>query len=148
MKESIISSIEQRVFDIMLDFNNEFGCEMDQTLTSNQQLLLYLVTEKEVKQVKHLAAAMNISASAVSQMITKLEAQDIIIREIDPDNRRNTVLKTGEKGKQMMKEMEIKRTAIVAKYLKRLKTDDLEQLDAIMKRLYAIIQQEKRGNQS
>lgn len=148
MKESIISSIEQRVFDIMLDFNNEFGGEIDQTLTSNQQLLLYLVTEKEMKQVKHLAAAMNISASAVSQMITKLEAQDIIIREIDPENRRNTVLKTGEKGKELMKEMETKRTAIVAKYLKRLRADDLEQLDQIMKRLYDIIQQEKRGNQS
>lgn len=147
MKESIIASIEQRVFDIMLDFNHEFGGEIDQTLTSNQQLLLYLVTEKEMKQVKHLAAAMNISASAVSQMISKLETQDIIIREIDPDNRRNTVLKSGEKGKEMMKEMEMKRTAIVAKYLKKLGADDLEKLDEIMTRLYEIIQEEKRGNQ-
>ncbi|AOM82399.1 MarR family winged helix-turn-helix transcriptional regulator [Salisediminibacterium beveridgei] len=148
MKENLIQTIEERVFDIVLMFNQEFGCEVDHTLTSNQQLLLYLVTQKEVTQVKDLARIINISASAVSQMVSKLEAMDIIHREIDPENRRNSVLKAGEKGKELTKEMNDKRTAIVSKYLKKLKRQDLEELDRIMGNLSDIIQDEKRGSQS
>lgn len=148
MKENIIQTIEKRVFDIMLMFNHEFGCEVDQTLTSNQQLLLYLVSQKEVTQVKDLAHTINISASAVSQMVSKLEVNDIIRREIDPVNRRNSVLKTGEKGKELMEEMNDKRTAIVSKYLKKLEEHDLEELDRIMANLTEIIHEEKRGSQS
>lgn len=148
MKENIIQTIELRVFDIVIMFNHEFGCEVDQTLTSNQQLLLYLVSQKEIAQVKDLAYIMNISASAVSQMVSKLEADDIIRREIDPDNRRNSILMTGEKGKELIKEMNDKRTAIVTKYLKKLKKHDLEELDRIMANLSEIIQEEKRGSQS
>ncbi|WP_280769351.1 MarR family winged helix-turn-helix transcriptional regulator [Salipaludibacillus daqingensis] len=140
----VISDIEERVFDISLILNREFGTEYENCLSSNQQLMLILVAKKGVKHVKDLAYHMNVSASAISQMVAKLEQLDIIYREIDESNRRSTILRLGSKGKDILAMMDENRSEIINKYLSKMSEKDLiEVMDAFRKLHETIIETEK-----
>lgn len=140
----VITDIEERLFDISLVFNREFGSEYVNSLSSNQQLMLFLVAKKDVKHVKDLAYHMNVSASAISQMVAKLEQLDILSREIDKSNRRNTILRLGSRGIAILKIMDENRSKIINKYLSDMNERDLiEVMNAFKKLQEKIIETEK-----
>jgi len=140
-KNDVISEIEEHLFDIILILNREFSSEYVNSLSSNQQLLLFLVAKKDVKHVKDLAYHMNISASAISQMVAKLEQLGMIQREIDMSNRRNTILRLGSKGIDVLKIMDENRSRIINKYLSELNEKSLfKVMDAFNKLHQTIIE--------
>lgn len=141
----VISDIEERLFDISLVFNREFGSEYVNSLSSNQQLMLFLVAKKDVKHVKDLAYHMNVSASAISQMVAKLEQLDILSREIDESNRRNTILRLGSRGIAILKIMDENRSKIINKYLSNMNENDLIQVMNAFKKLQEKIIETEKG---
>ncbi|WP_158282239.1 MarR family winged helix-turn-helix transcriptional regulator [Salipaludibacillus keqinensis] len=144
----IICEIEERLVDISLTFNREFGTGYENSLSSNQQLMLFLVAKKNVKHVKDLAYHMNVSASAISQMVAKLEQMDIIYREIDESNRRSTVLKMGKTGLDLLKKIDENRSEITNKYLSKMNEQDLVEIRDAFKKLHQIVIETERGDQS
>lgn len=149
-KNEIIKEIEEHVVDISLKLNHEFGTEYDDKLSSNQQLMLFLVGQREVKHVKDLAYYMNVSPSAISQMTAKLEKLNIVERVVDKTNRRSTLLTLGSEGKKMLEHMNEKRSTIYSKYLSKMQTEELDQLRTAFKNFCEIIHEENkdRGEQS
>ncbi|MCE7793535.1 MarR family transcriptional regulator [Salipaludibacillus sp. CUR1] len=143
--EKIVDEIEKHVVDISLKLNHEFGSELENKLSSNQQLMLFLVGRKDIKHVKDLAYFMNVSASAISQMAAKLEQMDLIIREVDKNNRRNTVLTLGPEGKLLLNQMEENRSAITNKYLSQLTESDLLSIRDVLNKLNHIIGKTQKG---
>ncbi|SER93256.1 MarR family winged helix-turn-helix transcriptional regulator [Salipaludibacillus aurantiacus] len=143
--EKIVDEIEKHVIDISLKLNHEFGSELENKLSSNQQLMLFLVGRKDIKHVKDLAYFMNVSASAISQMAAKLEQMDLIIREVDKNNRRNTVLTLGPEGKSLLNQMEENRSAITNKYLSQLTETDLLNIRDVLNKLNHIIGKTQKG---
>lgn len=141
----VISNIEESLFDISLVLNREFGTDYVNCLSSNQQLMLFLVAKKDVKHVKDLAYNMNVSASAISQMVAKLEQLDIVYREIDQSNRRNTILRLGSRGIEILKIMDENRSKIINKYLSKMSGKDLNDVMNAFKKLQETIIEIEKG---
>jgi DNA-binding MarR family transcriptional regulator len=89
--------------------------------------------------VKDLAYHMNVSASAISQMVAKLEQLDIISREIDVSNRRSTILRLGSKGEEILKKMDENRSEIINKYLSHMDEKDLIEVMGAFRKLHQTI---------
>lgn len=66
-------------------------------LSTKQQVILELLRVKN-RTVNEIAHFLSITASAASQLISKLEKQEYVKREINPDNRREIIVQLGEKG--------------------------------------------------
>ncbi|SDN60721.1 MarR family winged helix-turn-helix transcriptional regulator [Alkalicoccus daliensis] len=148
-KLEYIDQIDQFIIDISLTMSHEFGADVEVDLSSNQQLMIYLIAKKNIVRVKELAFYMNVSASAISQMAGKLEQLDLLERSIDECNRRQTVLRLLPKGENFVKEMEEKRHAIMRKYLSRLPEDELETMrDTFANLSQLILESQKEGEES
>ncbi|QKS71817.1 MarR family transcriptional regulator [Paenalkalicoccus suaedae] len=138
-KEDQLEQIQQQIIDISLTLTHRFGHQPENNLSPNQQLLLYLLHAKDLKHVKELAHYMNLSASAVSQMAAKLEQQGLLKREVDPQNRRNTILTLDEEGVSTISRMLERRQTIFSDYFAKLPNQDITSICEALEKLRTII---------
>lgn len=112
--------------------NEEFA-----DLSTKQQVILELlrVKTRTVNEISHFLA---ITASAASQLISKLEKQDYVKREINPDNRREIIVQLGDKGRHYNQKIDENQRYIIEKYYAKLTKEDLEKLLDIHEKLYHI----------
>ncbi|WP_169837796.1 MarR family winged helix-turn-helix transcriptional regulator [Salipaludibacillus agaradhaerens] len=136
----VFDEIEKYLVDINLRLNYEFNSEFaNKQMSKNQQLILYLIGVNGINHVKDLAYYMNLSASAISQMITKMEQMHLVTREIDTTNRRSTILKLGSEGEALLEELQDKRRKIAAKYLTKMDENHLVNIRDALKHVNDII---------
>ncbi|MCR6107405.1 winged helix DNA-binding protein [Salipaludibacillus agaradhaerens] len=136
----VFDEIEKYLVDINLRLNYEFNSELaNKQMSKNQQLILYLIGVNGINHVKDLAYYMNLSASAISQMITKMEQMHLVTREIDTTNRRSTILKLGSEGEALLEELQDKRRKIAAKYLTKMDEKHLVNIRDALKHVNDII---------
>lgn len=112
--------------------NDEFA-----DLSTKQQVILELLRVKN-RTVNEISHFLSITASAASQLISKLEKQDYVKREINPDNRREIIVQLGEKGHYYNQMVEKNQLYIIEKYYAKLQKEDLEKLLDIHEKLYHI----------
>jgi MarR family transcriptional regulator, organic hydroperoxide resistance regulator len=112
--------------------SNEFA-----DLSTKQQVILELLRVK-TRTVNEISHFLSITASAASQLISKLEKQDYVKREINPDNRREIIVQLGEKGHQYNQMVDKNQLFIIEKYYAKLPKEDLEKLLDIHEKLYHI----------
>lgn len=131
-KEVIIKELEDVILDINLflrhEFGNEFTNEFNKkfiSLSTNQQMVLFLVDQKGVNHVKDISQYLNISTSAVSQIVAKLESMDILYRTVDKNNRRSTLIELGPKGRELLREMNKIKSTIFHTFLSKMEKEDL-----------------------
>jgi MarR family transcriptional regulator, organic hydroperoxide resistance regulator len=104
-------------------------------LSTKQQVVLELLGEKN-RTINEIAQFLSITASAASQLISKLEKQGYVTREINFENRREIIVQLGEKGHHYHQSVEKGQLFIIEKYYARLPKDDLERLLEIQEKLY------------
>ncbi|MBY0147725.1 MarR family winged helix-turn-helix transcriptional regulator [Neobacillus niacini] len=104
-------------------------------LSTKQQVVLELLGEKN-RTINEIAQFLSITASAASQLISKLEKQGYVKREINFENRREIIVQLGEKGHHYHQSVEKGQLFIIEKYYARLPKDDLERLLEIQEKLY------------
>ncbi|MEH6992035.1 MarR family transcriptional regulator [Neobacillus drentensis] len=106
-------------------------------LSTKQQVILELlrVNNRTVNEIAHF---LSITASAASQLISKLEKQEYVKREINPDNRREIIVQLGEKGHYYNQMVDKNQQFIIEKYYAKLPKKDLEKLLDIHEKLYHI----------
>ncbi|WHZ03449.1 MarR family transcriptional regulator [Neobacillus sp. YX16] len=106
-------------------------------LSTKQQVILELlrVNNRTVNEIAHF---LSITASAASQLISKLEKQEYVKREINPDNRREIIVQLGEKGHYYNQMVDKNQQYIIEKYYAKLPKEDLEKLLDIHEKLYHI----------
>lgn len=150
----IIKELEDIILDLNLflthKFGNEFSIELAKkinSLTPNQQIIVFLVEKKGITQVKDLASFLNISTSAVSQIVGKLENQEILTRSIDPSNRRNTIIDIGPMGREIINEMEKIKSEVFNKYLLKMEEEDLINFKNSFKKFLEIVVENKEERQ-
>ena len=71
-----------------------------------------------------LAETLSISAPAVAQVLAKLEAADLIVKECQEHDRRTKTIELSEAGDGRMKERRILRTARAAQVLQAIDSED------------------------
>ncbi|MBP1990276.1 MarR family winged helix-turn-helix transcriptional regulator [Paenibacillus eucommiae] len=106
-------------------------------LTSKQGLLLEEIKDSP-KTVKEIAESFSTTPSAASQLISKMEKENYVKREINLKNRREIIVSLAEKGLQYHKKMSEADMALMEKYYLRLEKKDLEQLLVLQEKVYAI----------
>lgn len=104
-------------------------------LSTKQQVVLELLGERN-RTINEIAQFLSITASAASQLISKLEKQGYVRREINFENRREIIVQLGEKGHHYHQSVEKGQLFIIEKYYARLPKDDLERLLEIQEKLY------------
>ncbi|MDV2683936.1 MarR family winged helix-turn-helix transcriptional regulator [Alkalihalophilus lindianensis] len=121
-----------------LEILNEFH------LTKRQVAILFLILKKPETTISEIAQYFEISKSAVSQSMTKLEEEDIIIREINHDNRREMNLILGQNGQRIQHELFKLEQKMMTIYLTKLPIEDLHHVRDTLKKLDEIIMKEKK----
>nr|WP_280521233.1 MarR family transcriptional regulator [Paenibacillus mangrovi] len=114
---------------------------MDNELTVKQVLLLELI-RTGCASTKDLAAQLNISMSAVSQILNKLEAKEYITRSINPENRREILLKLAAKGERHFEEAQMLEDEINRDVYGQLPLEDLKHFVLILGKLNEIVKGE------
>ncbi|WP_368504180.1 MarR family winged helix-turn-helix transcriptional regulator [Alkalihalophilus sp. As8PL] len=123
-----------------LEILNEFH------LTKRQVAILFLILKKPETTISEIAQYFEISKSAVSQSMTQLEEEDIIIREINHDNRREINLVLGQNGQRIQHELFKLEQKMMTIYLTKLPIEDLHHVRDTLKKLDEIIMKEKKDN--
>ncbi|PYZ97382.1 hypothetical protein CR205_01915 [Alteribacter lacisalsi] len=141
--EQTVLAIESLVVEVFLMIQHEFGTEYDNKLSSNQQMILYLIGRQDIHYVKDLSYQLNVSASAVSQMLSKLEQMGLVKRELNADNRRTVPFELDQKGIDLLEHMEQTRQMIMTKYLTKIPKEDLEHFRSVYERLRDLMLEEK-----
>ncbi|MGM7681287.1 MarR family winged helix-turn-helix transcriptional regulator [Cytobacillus sp. Hm23] len=134
-------------FMLLEQINNSLIHEIESLLqfdlTPKQSVLINIVQTFNNITVKDLAEKMNISTSGVSQLLSKLEQDKYIKREINVDNRREVHINLDTKGLELYQASKEIDNKIIEKYFSKLDETEAEQFYAIVKKLHGIVMSEK-----
>jgi len=137
--KDIIQQINTLQNHLNVQLASRFEQKIDNQLTAKQVLLLELI-RKGVTSTKNLALQLNISTSAVSQILNKLETKEYIIRSINKENRREIILKLGAKGEQYFENLQILEDEINHNVYGQLPLEDLKHLARLLEKLNSIVE--------
>lgn len=94
-----------------------------------------------VTSTKNLADKLNVSTSAVSQILNKLENKGYVERFINPKNRREIVLNLADKANQYFNDLASLEDEINKEVYGQLSLEDLKQFTNILEKLHVIVKE-------
>ena len=145
-KEELIDGIEDAIFDLSLAMNEEFG-GYHQDIPEKYRVVLILLSRYETLYVKDVAHFLHLSSSSASQLLSRMESENYIVRELDPQRRTFTFVKLGDQGQERVREMKATRNEIASKYLMKLSKEDLVTFKDIAVKIKEIVEKEKEAIQ-
>lgn len=134
--------VEECMMDIVISLNQKFRSAYTNELSPNQQLVLTLIEKNQTLTVRNIAEKINVSTSAVSQMVSKMERMNLVKRVMSHHDRRLIHIHLTGEGKQVINRMEETRREIIINYLSKMNLDDLRLLSEKIKKLRNIIRME------
>lgn len=143
MKRTYIEQINILENQLAVQLASKYEKQLDNELTAKQVLLLELVRAGTAS-VKSLAEYMEVTPSAVSQLVTKLEEKKYIHRHINPENRREIILVIAQKGEAYFQKAQKLEQELNRQVYGKLSLEDLQQLKEILEKLYQIVLEEKQ----
>ena len=111
-------------------------------ITTQQAVVLDIVYVAKRSTVGEIAMEMNISSSAVSQLIAKLEKNQYIKREINLQNRREIFITLAENGLEYFSKQDYVEQQIADKIYSKLSSNELDELERIVGKLRGIAMKE------
>lgn len=111
-------------------------------ITTQQAVVLDIVYLAKRITVGEIAIEMNISSSAVSQLIAKLEKNKYIKREINLQNRREIFITLAENGLEYFSKQDYVEQQIADKIYSKLSSNELDELERIVGKLRVIAMKE------
>ena len=112
---------------------------LEHKLTPKQSLVIKHVQRHGRLTVNELAEKMNVTASAISQLLTKLEKDHYIERTINPDSRREIFVALGDKGIKLYESYAKVDEEIVSTYYAKLDETVIDQLEQAVNKIYEVI---------
>ncbi len=114
----------------------------NEDLSTKQIILMDLVKKESRLSISQLAELMNVTSSAVSQIVSKLEREKYLLRTINPDNRREIIVQLDERGHHYYSKEEEINKEIVNRFYSRLKMEEVIQLRDILVKLNHVVEEE------
>lgn len=111
-------------------------------LSMKQTMVIDFVHKHKKCTMGEIAHYMEISPSAVSQIVSRLEKENYLKRDINPNNRREVVVMLAENGEAYYDRDEQINELIIEKIYSKMPVEDLEQLRSLIQRLYLIVEEE------
>lgn len=116
---------------------NKYESFIDNQLTAKQVFILELI-RTGITSSTDLAQHLQVSTSAVSQLLNKLENQGYVERTINPENRRKIEITLAAKSVQYFEQITQLEKEINENIYGQLPQEDLEALSTILKKLITI----------
>ncbi|KGA97273.1 hypothetical protein AJ85_04440 [Alkalihalobacillus alcalophilus ATCC 27647 = CGMCC 1.3604] len=113
-------------------------------LTKKQEAILFLYLRNPKITLKEMADYLEVSKSAVTQLVNKLEEDDLLIRTIKKENRREVQLELGEKGQKIKEELDKFEKKVLDEYFTKIPMDDLKQVSKTVEMFEKIVREEAR----
>ena len=132
--------------DIQFVFMTHFTSILNEhNLSSKHLTIIEFVLKKGQILMNEVANLVDASPSAASQIISKLEDQDYLKREVNKANRRETFVYLGTKGKELANQIDQKENELIEKYYLQLPREDIEAYCDIIKKLHALVVKEDKA---
>lgn len=104
----------------------------------SQACVLMFIEHKEKVLPKEIADMLYISTARVANILNKLASDNLIVREIDPNDRRQIIVTLTEQGKKAAKEQQQKLVAKISHSLAQLGEHDAKEHVRIMGKIAEI----------
>ena len=104
------------------------GLPIGTGLPESQAELLRLVGRQPGISVRHAAAELGLAANTASTLVSRLSADGLLVRTVDPDDRRVGRLRLTESAQRIADESRAARKAALGAVLERLDADQIERL--------------------
>jgi DNA-binding MarR family transcriptional regulator len=122
---------------IMMSFSRMHSSKKSE-MTFNQYQSLILINEFKSCSVNQLAKKLRLAQSTTSQLVDRLVNAKLVIRDINPQNRRSMIISLSEEGEKMMRN----RFAIIRqgyeKFLNMLDEEDQAKFEEALITIYRI----------
>lgn len=116
----------------------------DLDLTVQQEFILSYISKNEQITANDIAAVFDISKSAVSQVLSKLEKRKMITKEANPSNKREYFLALGANGHKYMESLLQLDDILIDKYYSKIEIEALQQMTETMLRINEVIREQKK----
>ncbi|MGG5739916.1 MULTISPECIES: MarR family winged helix-turn-helix transcriptional regulator [Bacillus cereus group] len=120
------------------ELKDEFG------LTGQQESMLFYINLNENTTANNIASTFNISKSAVSQVLSKLEKQKMISKQVNPNNKREYFLTLGPNGSKYIERLSELDDVLIEKYFSKIDIDALQQMTDTLTKINKVILEEKQ----
>ncbi|MCT6926202.1 MarR family transcriptional regulator [Metasolibacillus sp.] len=120
----------------------QYKQHLNSGITTQQAVLLDIVYLAKRITVGEIANEMDISSSAVSQLVGKLEKNKYIKREINIQNRREIFITLAENGQEYFLKQNYVEQQIADKIYSKLTENELHELERILEKLKEISMKE------
>ncbi|EWH20020.1 MarR family winged helix-turn-helix transcriptional regulator [Bacillus haynesii] len=140
--KQIVDDINQYSYEMNANLVKAQKALFEDDLSPKQTLVLDFVHKREKCTMGDIADYMRSSPSAVSQIVTRLEKENYLKRDLNPNNRREVVVMIAEHGEAYYRREEQIDKFIIEKFYSKMPVEDLEQLRSLIKRLHHIVEEE------
>ena len=137
--ENIAKKINQTLEELWVLLETKERNYTNFQLNNQQYTLLTLIIRYPSSTPTELAEIMNITKSAISQQLVKLEAERYIIRKQHMNDKRTFSVELGEKGLLYKKECDIFIQQVSEKYYASLLPEELSNLLSALQKLTKVI---------
>lgn len=107
-------------------------------LTPQQELIMFYVVRNEPVTASKIASFLDVSMSAVSHVVPKLEEQNMIVRQTNPDNKREALIRLGDRGRDYATLLYRIDEFLVREYYSKVSLDDLEAVHRVLTKLLKV----------
>ncbi|OQR55174.1 MarR family winged helix-turn-helix transcriptional regulator [Bacillus sp. CDB3] len=120
------------------ELKDEFG------LTGQQESMLFYINLNENTKANNIASTFNISKSAVSQVLSKLDKQKMISKQVNPNNKREYFLTLGPNGSKYIERLSELDDVLIEKYFSKIDIEALQQMTDTLTKINKVILEEKQ----
>ncbi|HDX9578917.1 MarR family winged helix-turn-helix transcriptional regulator [Bacillus cytotoxicus] len=122
------------------ELKDEFG------LTGQQESMIFYINLNKDTTANNIATTFNISKSAVSQVLSKLEKRNMISKQVNPNNKREYFLTLGPSGSDYIERMSQLDDVLIEKYFSKIDIEAFQQMTDTLLKINKIIREEKKKN--
>ena len=122
------------------ELKDEFG------LTGQQESMIFYINSNKNTTANNIATTFNISKSAVSQVLSKLEKHNMISKQVNPNNKREYFLTLGPNGSKYIERWSQLDDLLIEKYFSKIDIEALQQMTDTLMKINNIIREEKKKN--
>lgn len=140
INKNIAERINHTIEDIWIVLEKKERAYTNFKLNNQQYVLLTQIIRHPLSSPTELAEIMDITKSAVSQQLTKLEAEGYIRKRQHEDDKRAYSIELGEKGQLYQQEMEAFHQEIADKYQASLSASELENMLSTLQKLRELLE--------
>lgn len=138
----LVEEINEAIYSMDSHFIKLHQNLLSDELSPKQIILLDFIKKNSRVTIGQIASYMNITSSAVGQLVSKLEEQQYVSRSINPENRREIFVSLDTSGiKYFEREEEIKRF-VISRYYSKLELSEIVQLKEVVQKLNQIVLKE------